>query len=257
MSHMLAVVGRQDASRKRWGSTMTGILRFTLVFTPLTALLLVAGNGAHASTVVGLYLEPGTNDPTYSGYTRLWCGWHRVCDGVADDPGYGALDFHTYRPEDNVLGAPVLWRMKGFYSSWGSPATVGTVIRTGIADPNRCDYTYGYMYRLDGSYVGRVIYTHVSPYPDYTRYIYGQQPYGFQNLNTWGTYADDRSGCPWDGPHVHQDAQLNYPSIVTDYFRGNYPCEVYAPPTCQAGCVECATPYLIWSAYQVGFHYYR
>lgn len=148
--------------------------------------------------------------------------------------------------------------MKGFYDSWGSPAIVGRIVRTGYSNPNGCDYAYGEMYRVtDGAWVGRAMYTHVTPYGGYERYIYGQQPYGYNNINTWGTYAYDQSGCPWTGYHVHQDAQLNYPNIVTDYFRGNYPCEVYSPPTCQTGCVECATPYLIWSAYQVGFHYYR
>ncbi len=235
---------------------MVTVLRIALVSVPLTIVLLMFASRTEASSLIGLRLQPGTNDPSNSGYTRLWCGWHQICDGVPDDPNYGALDFHTYNSGDNVFGAPVLWRMKGYYDFGGSGTPVATIFRTGVRADNGCDYTYGYMYRLDGSYIGRAIYTHVSPYSDYTRYIYGTLT-GYNNINTWGTYADDHNGCPWTGYHVHQDAQLNYPSIVTDYARGNYPCEVYAPPTCQAGCVECQWLYSIWYAPQVTFHYYR
>lgn len=229
------------------------ILRSILVILPLLVLLLIAGaREANAATVVGIYLFPSPQTVGSANYVRLACGWHMDCTYEApDDPAWGALDFWTASHDDH-LGTRAEWRATGYDSDSVTAREVGRIVRVGLTHSSQCDYAYGEMYRLNGTYIGRAMYLHVTPYSTMTRYIYGQKYTGYQNSNTWGTEADDSVGCSWTGYHIHQDSQLNYPNVVTDYHRGSYPRK--GPPP---DCFQCGTPYTIWTYYHVGFHYYR
>ncbi len=230
---------------------MLTFLRITVVAVPLAVLIAMIGaSPAQAASTVILRLHPSPDDPTYSGYVPLGCGWHWDCTyPEPDDPMYGALDFWK-NPCCDYDGEQVLWRMQGRRYDVPGTTTVGRITRTDGYQGPGCDYVTGEMYKLDGTFLARAMYYHTRPGTiGYTRYIYANSD-GYQNVNTWGWMSTENpADCGVTAPccHVHQDSQINV-GVTLNWGRGGYPDKAH--------CFQCGSLYTIWIWYQMWFSYY-
>jgi hypothetical protein len=226
-------------------------IRILVVSVPLAVLLALIGTPrTSAVDTVGLYLglpADDRNGTQGTGLVKLTCGWHGACDGVLE-PGYYALDFVGY--DGSAAGEPTYWRVLAYDSGSSVARQEGNMNRFSHTSPLDCDYIMADMWKLDGSWIGRVGHLHAYATNPYTTPFYGKNGNGYKNTRSMGYLVSDENQwpCIWNAYHVHQDSWLNL-GVVYSYFLGSYPDETV--------CYGCGWYKNMWSDYQSAFFYYR
>lgn len=144
---------------------------------------------ARATTNWGLWVNPGAS----SNY--LTCGWHSTC--FSPFTWGNALDWNN----DPYTHKNVYWR------SWATADTgSGTMAYAYPYDATGTCYGAGAKgYDLGWTERGRVVWLHTqlgagAP----TAYVQGSWIGSFTSAGPMGTTVEtDKSGCPFDGPHLH------------------------------------------------------